>query len=256
MSTGNGFKPLFSQMVMQHGPVGLLGRAILKAEEATRQQGVFLSFATFPELLQANQANSDTWLPIVTTFDCRYSDLNENSAFCILGRNREGDVVACQAARLFDWQDTNFQEEAQSLRLFYQDPSQAKLSTEQCRVSAVAARGTVGRVLYSGGAWYRRDFRGKGLVEYLPRIARAYAHTLWNIDCTVTLMAQAVVRGGVFPRNGYRNIEWAVDLVGTRLGDMHAAYLWIKQDEMLEDLNEFLGGEGTQVDLGLRAIRH
>jgi hypothetical protein len=68
-------------------------------------------------------------------------------------------------------------------------------------------------------------------------------------------MAQAVVRGGVFPRNGYRNIEWAVDLLGTRLGDMHAAYLWIKQDEMLEDLNEFLGGEAAQADLGLRAVR-
>jgi hypothetical protein len=83
----------------------------------------------------------------------------------------------------------------------------------------------------------------------------AYAHTLWNIDCTVTLMAEAVVKGGVFPRNGYRNIEWAVDLVGSRLGDMHAAFLWIKQDEMLNDLSDFLGGERSQADLSLRAVR-
>jgi hypothetical protein len=255
MDTRHSLEPLFSHMVMQHGPVGLLSRAILKAEDAVRQQGVNLSFATFAELLEANQANSSTWLPIVTTFDCRYSDLNETSAFCILGRNRQGDVVACQAARLFDWGNTSFHEEARSLRLFYRDPPRMKLPKEQCRVSAIAARGTTGRVLYSGGAWYRRDFRGKGLVEYLPRIARAYAHTLWNIDCTVTLMAEAVVKGGVFPRNGYRNIEWAVDLLGTRLGDMHAAYLWIKQDEMLDDLSAFLGSEGPQADLRVRAVR-
>jgi hypothetical protein len=255
MGIGNGSEPLFSHMVMQHGPIGLLSRAILKAEDAARQQGVSLAFAEFTELLEANQTNSATWRPIVTTFDCRFSDLNETSAFCILGRNRHGDVVACQAARFFDWRHTNFADEAQSLRLFYQDPAQDKLPNEKCRVSAVAARGTIGHVLYSGGAWYRPDFRGKGLVEYLPRIARAYAHTLWNIDCTVTLMAEAVVKGGVFPRNGYRNIEWAVDLLGTRLGDMHAAFLWIKQDEMLSDLSDFLGGERAQADLGLRAAR-
>jgi len=251
----NNVEPLFSHMVMRHGPVGLLSRAILKAEDAVRQQGVILSFATFKQLLEANQANSATWLPIVTTFDCRYSDLEEANAFCILGRDRQGDVVACQAARFFDWTNSSFREEAQSLRLFYHEPREAKLPNERCEVSALAARGTTGRVLYSGGAWYRRDFRGKGLVEYLPRIARAYAHTLWNIDCTVTLMAEAVVKGGVFPRNGYRNIEWAVDLLGTRLGDMHAAYLWIKQDEMLDDLSAFLGSERPEADLRVRAVR-
>jgi hypothetical protein len=68
-------------------------------------------------------------------------------------------------------------------------------------------------------------------------------------------MAEAVVRGGVFPRNGYRNIEWAVDLLGSRLGDMHAAFLWIKQEEMLQDLSDFLGGGQAQADLGVRAVR-
>jgi hypothetical protein len=92
-------------------------------------------------------------------------------------------------------------------------------------------------------------------VGYLPRIARAYAHTLWNIDCTVTLMAEAVVRGGVFPRNGYCNIEWAVDLIGSRLGDMHAALLWIKQDEMLQDLDNFLNRKQPQADLHHRGAR-
>jgi hypothetical protein len=255
MGIGHDFEPLFPHIVMRHGPVDQISRAILGAEEAVRQQGVFLSFATFEELLEANQANSATWLPIVTIFDCRFSELDAANAFCILGRNRSGDVVACQAARLCDWPDTNFSEEAQSLRLFYRDPVRAKLPNEQCRVSAIAARGVSGRVLYSGGAWYRPDFRGRGLVGYLPRIARAYAHTLWNIDCTVTLMAEAVVRGGVFPRNGYCNIEWAVDLIGSRLGDMHAALLWIKQDEMLQDLDNFLNRKQPQADLHHRGAR-
>src|SRR5437867_5842127 len=103
MSTQRDTPSLFSHMTMQHGPIGLLSRAILKIEDVVRQQGVFLSFATFEELLHANQAHSSTWLPIVTIFDCRFSQLDDATAFCILGRNRQGEVVACQAARLLDW---------------------------------------------------------------------------------------------------------------------------------------------------------
>src|SRR5262245_48286421 len=107
------YSQLVSQVPMQHEPIALLTRAVLQIDDVVRQQGVFLSFVNFEELLHANQAHSSTWLPIVAIFDCRFSQLDDATAFCILGRNRGGEIVACQAARLLDWPNTNFWKEAQ-----------------------------------------------------------------------------------------------------------------------------------------------
>ena len=89
-------------------------------------------------------------------------------------------------------------------------------------------------------AWYRRDYRGKGLVEYLPRLSRAYAAGVWGTETTITMMAENNVKKGVFPRNGYRNIEMDVDVVNSQGGTIRFAYIWTKGEEMEEDLEEFL----------------
>lgn len=239
---------LFSQIDMEHGPPGLLGRALLKAESAARDRGISLSFATMDELVRVNEANRETWVPLFTGFDPRFNDLTPANSFCILGRNAEGQVVATQAARFYEWNTTTYHEEAESLRLLYADPAKHGLKGERCEVTALAAGGIRGRVLYSGGAWYHPRYRGIGLVELLPRMARALAFTRWKTDCTVTMMAERNVNKGVFPRNGYRNIEWDVRFLGTRSGTIRFALLWIKANEMLEDLEQFLGR--VDVELG------
>ncbi len=43
--------------VAMHGPIPLLGRALLAAETAAWERGVTLSFATFEELVEVNQKN-------------------------------------------------------------------------------------------------------------------------------------------------------------------------------------------------------
>ncbi len=48
------------------------------------------------------------------------------------------------------------------------------------------------------------------------------------------------MKRGVFPRNGYRNAEWAVEAVNGRMGTLRYALLWSKSGEMIEDLDEFL----------------
>jgi hypothetical protein len=109
-------------------------------------------------------------------------------------------------------------------------------------------------VAFSGAAWYRRDFRGVGLVEWLPRLSRALAKGLWDTDVTVTVMAENNVKRGVFPRNGYRNGEWAVEAINGRMGTLRYAFLWSKSDEMVEDLEEFLGNLVPERDAALRAV--
>lgn len=245
---------LFSQVTLKHGPVGVLGRAILAAEQLARAKGVTLSFATAQDLLAANEANRNTWLPLISVFDARFNDFDETKALFILGRDAAGDIVACQAGRLYTWEDTNFKQECESLRIFYTDPQSMKLPGEKWVVSALGAKGTAGRVVFSGAAWYRRDYRGMGLVEYLPRISRALAKGLWDSDVTVTVMAENNVKKGVFPRNGYRNGEWAVEATNGRMGTLRYAFLWSKTPEMIEDLEEFLGDLVPQHHAALGAI--
>jgi hypothetical protein len=243
-------KTLFSRISINHEPRDLLGRALLKAEAAARQRGVSLSFASMHELVSVHADNRATWGALYTGFVPEFNDLTQDNSFCLLGRNAAGRVVATQVARVYDWPDSSFHEETQNLRIFYRDPLAQKLPGERCEVTALAAKGVRGRVLYSGGAWYHPDYRGLGLVEILPRLARALAHARWNTDCTITLMAEHNIKKGVFPRNGYRNIEWDVRFVGTRCGDIRFALLWLKRNEMLEDLEHFL--RSFEVELGDR----
>jgi len=184
----------------------------------------------------------------------RFNDLDDRNAFFILGRDGAGEVVACQAGRLYQWDNSNFKEECESLRMFYRDPEAGMLPGEEWTVTALGARGASGRVAFSGAAWYRRDFRGVGLVEWLPRLSRALAKGLWDTDVTVTVMAENNVKRGVFPRNGYRNGEWAVEAINGRMGTLRYAFLWSKSDEMVEDLEEFLGNQVPERDAALRAV--
>ncbi len=245
---------LFSQITLRHGPAGVLGRTILATEQLALSKGVQLSFVTGQDLLAVNEANRATWLPLISVFDVRFNDLDERNAFFILGHDAAGEVVACQAGRLYEWESTNFKEECESLRMFYRDPEAGKLPGEEWTVTALSAKGASGRVAFSGAAWYRRDYRGVGLVEWLPRLSRALAKGLWDTDVTVTVMAENNVKRGVFPRNGYRNAEWAVEAINGRMGTLRYAFLWTKTAEMIEDLEQFLGDLVPERDGALRAV--
>lgn len=240
MSQANLHQTLFSQITLSKGNFTLLGKTILAAEQMCQGLGVRLSFATAKEFLAVNEANRASWLPLASFFHPQFSTLTSENSVFILGRNSTGEVVACQACRFYDWEGSNFKEECESLRFWYDDPQSMKNPDEKTVVSALAARGTTGKVAYSGAAWYRPDYRGKGLVEYLPRLSRAYAAGVWGTETTITLMAENNVKKGVFPRNGYRNLEWDVDVVKSQGGTIRFAYIWTKSDEMEEDLENFL----------------
>ena len=231
---------LFSKIQLQYGPLAILGRTILAAEQLCNLTGVTLTIATGEEMLAANASNTASWLPLTRILDCRFNPLNSTNALFVIGRDSSDAIVACQAIRHLNLHGTNFADEIEGLRLHYSSPETMAAPGESYRVTSLSARGTTGHVAYSGGAWYRNDYRGVGLVEWLPRLARAYARSVWDTRTTVTLMEEKNVARGVFPRNGYRNLEWAVHIENSGFGSMRTAYLWLKDDEMLEDLEQFL----------------
>lgn len=241
-------------LVLNHGPVRLLGRLLLAADTAARERGVFLSFATLEELVAINRANRATWRPLLPVFDPSCGRPDPTSAICLLGRNAAGDVVVTQGARFFDWRNTSLHDEATSLRLLYRDPDAWRQPNEAVQVTAPTARLITGNVAYTGAHWCHPDCRGKGLPAITPRIARALAIALWNVDFACTLMVDDVFARGVARRAGYLNAEWSVELKNTPLGTLTTALLWSRRDEIVADLENFLA---SLVDTDARVIeRH
>jgi hypothetical protein len=232
--------PFVAGLVLNHGPIQLLGRLLLAADTAARERGVFLSFATLEELVAINRANRATWRPLLPVFDPACAQLDPTSAICLLGRNAAGDVVVTQGARFFDWHGTTLHDEATSLRLLYRDPGAWRQPDEAIQVTAPTARLITGNVAYTGAHWCHADFRGKGLPTITPRIARALAIALWDVDTACTLMVEDVFARGVARRAGYLNAEWSIELKNTPLGTLTTALLWSRRDEIVADLENFL----------------
>jgi hypothetical protein len=225
-----------ASLKIKYGPVGLLGRFFLWADAAAQERGIKLYFAGLQDLVAANKANSDSWRPLVPVFDPVLGGMRPEMGFVLIGRDKHERVVATHAARLYEW-SASLKDEATSLRMFYADPAAAFARGDRCEIAAPVAQNITGRVVFSGAAWYRRDFRGKGLGGILPRISRAYAFTRWNSDFTIAMMGDAVFAGGMAERSGYTKAEpSSVELVASPLGAMRCALAWVQPDELLADL--------------------
>jgi hypothetical protein len=227
------------QVAVNHGPSELLGPFFVEADAAARRAGVFLTLGDFSELVAVNRANGDNWAPLIPLFDPRNGPLPPEKAFCLIGRNERGEAVAAHAVRRYDWPNTCFTEEAESHRLFYADPARMKYPQETCRVSAPYAREVTGRVAYSGAAWVRPDYRGRALALVLPRLAKAYAFTLWRPDFIVSWMTEATFKRGLLQHVGYTTIDWDVQLRASFIGDLRFAFLSMRQSCLLDYVRDF-----------------
>lgn len=251
--------PAFTdRLELTYGPLDKLGRFFLLAEQRMKALGLDLCFGSFEELMAVNRANGDTWRPLLPSFDPELSDLNEDNAICVFGRDANGTVVATQAVRLFTWTDTNFLAEAENLRLFYADPVARRIATERCDVTAEPTRAIDGRVLFSGAGWYHPDYRGKGLGVLMPRISRLYGLSRWYIDFAVCIMAEGVVKGGFPERAGYRHVDWALIMQHMpvyREGTVRAAAVWMDTEAALQDLDLMLSRLGRpEVDRAVKDV--
>jgi hypothetical protein len=232
--------PLIEQLTITHGPVDLLGRFFLLADTAARERGVTLSFGRMADLIELNEQNRDSWLPLFPTYDIRHNTIPPDEAFCVLGRDRAGKVVAAHSGRLFNLRFNDFHDLAESLHLMYENPGHSKRPGETCEVTAKAPRSIKGRVVFSGAAWYHPDYRGKQLSTIVPILSRAYAYTHWNMDYLVAMMSEGVVKGGMTLRTGYTNIDWDIRVTNSAMGDVRFAFMWMQAPQLLQDVAKFV----------------
>src|SRR5262245_25794821 len=214
---------ILTNIVIEHGPIDVLGRFFVRADTAARECGAHLTFASCDELVQANRENRANWLPLVPLFDPANGNITAENSFCILGKTQAGAVVAAHAARLYTWPETTFVEEIQSLRLFYSEPERQKNPGEHVAISALGARVSTGRVCYSGPAWVHPEDRGRGLSKILRRFAKAYALAKWNPAYVASLMTESVFKSGFAPRFSYNHVDWEVRWVKSPLGTLRLA---------------------------------
>jgi hypothetical protein len=240
---------LITDITVEHGPVGLLGRFFLKADTAARRRGVTLSFATFEELVEVNRR--DSWKRIISMYDPRYcpKGLAPDRALCILGRDSRGEVVTTHAACFYDVDDRDtLYDVATSSRMFYDDPERMKLPGERCEVTAEIARSIRGRVLINGAVWFHPSYRKRDLAMIVPRVARTFAFTRWKIDYSMGLIVEAVFNGGVVDSLGYPHREWDLKLLNSTSGDVRCCFAWMDAKELVADIERWLGGFDAQVD--------
>jgi hypothetical protein len=229
-----------SDIRIDYGPSELLGKVFLMTDYALRELGVFLSFGSFEELAETNRANRESWLPIVPTFDPSNGLCDSDSGYVLIGRNNSGRIVVTQGTIIFDWTNSNFKEEAESMRLFYTDPQKRARQQERCNVSAPSAASLRGRVAHHGAAWWHPSVRGNLIGSLIARISRAYSYTRWRPDLCLAINSNALIDRGFPVRNGYQHIERGVHIRNFELGDYDGGVVWITVEELLAELPIFL----------------
>lgn len=231
-------KRLPDQVDVAYGPQEIISRFILQGDREARDRGVYLSIEhDFEALIAFNRSQTETWYPMIPIFDPAYSELGPDNAFWIAGRNRDGEIVTIQCARLYDWRDSSFEREFESLRFAYRDPDLERWPEESTFCNAPSGRRISGLVCYSGGAWYHPDYRGRGFASIIPRLSRAIAYSRWNTNFTISVVEPVLVDKGVVARYGYTRIEEGIDWLNSFRGHMfNICLIWMDRTELLNDL--------------------
>lgn len=252
----NGPRRFLQDIVIDYGPPDVLGRLFLKCDTELQEKGVEVSFSTLEEMKKVNEANRDSWRPLLPMFDHDLTPVPPENSFAMLARDRNGKVIAAQGGLLYTLTKATLKEEFESMRFFYRDPARQCLPGEKARITAPKAAEMVGRVAFVGAVWFHPDWRGKGLVGPLGRINRAYAFTKWYADYAISIMTEELVNAG-FARNAvWPHVEWDIHLTNVttlRNKTFRLALIWTDSDEQLEHFREYAmpapsAVHGAQVD--------
>jgi hypothetical protein len=233
---------------IDYGPAGLLGRFLLFADNYVDERGITLQFAPIAEAWRAQTANRDSWGLFPPMLDGRLSTLSEAMSYCLLGRNRRGEMVAAQCGRIYDLGRRSFSDIVEDQSFFYGEGGNPLPGQPTCELWAPAAKRISGTVVYSGALWVRPDHRGHRLAKLLPRISRSYALARWNTDFTVAFIGDKLAETPLLNMYGYTKVEAGFRITNLEGSEMTGALMWMDRDELAADLARYLAEGLAQVD--------
>ncbi|MBB4577679.1 hypothetical protein GGI59_006593 [Rhizobium lentis] len=184
-----------------------ISKYIATAEELARQSGLTLTMGDdFKEYIGITSRLPGK-SPTYPNFHPDCSDLQPGRAFWIVGRDGEQKVAHVQAMRLDNISNTSLAEHLRSLRACFADPGLRAGVGSACSCDAPTAHSITGLVAYRGDLWLREDFRGRGLMAFLGRLAFGLAWSKWSPDFIYGLVAGWYIEKGIADRCGYRHRE-------------------------------------------------
>lgn len=242
-------RPSFVESLrIDYGPASLLGRFFLYADNLVYEHGIVLEFAPIAEAWRAQIANRSSWALFPPMLDGRLSQISNAMSYCLLGRNRAGDIVASQAGRIYDLGRRSFGDIVQDQSFFYGEGGVPQLGQPICELWAPAAKRISGTIVYSGALWVRPDHRGHRLARILPRISRSYALAKWNTAFTVAFIGEKLAQSPLLAMYGYTKIEPGFRIRHLEGTEMTGALMWMDREELAADLACFMADGLAQID--------
>lgn len=152
-------------------------------------------------------------------FDPRLQPVTSETAFWIIGRNTDRQIVHTQAMRIVDLGGHSMGEYfGRHFRDFPPSVPGLNLERSRCRV-APALRHIYGRCCYDGEFWIapgEEGLRGRGVSCVLGRYGFYQAMQHWDPDIIMAFMANPVAMKGLAERTGWMHtipgaVRWAID---------------------------------------------
>ena len=234
------YESLLDQITITHGDYRLFRRYFIAAEEFARRAGVHIRINTdFHRLVELTRRHRESWTPIQPGFDPAHSRIRPDTAFWVEALDEDGNTVATHAQRLFVWPNTTLEDEVRSLRIFYADPAPHVMAGESMEITAPIGKLMTGRAMWGGVLWTHPDWRRRGLVKIVPRIARAYGYTRWAPEY-IFAFVEAKLAGIVPHASGPYTVEpGLISRIGFR-GEFPAIIMWMKAATMLDDMESLV----------------
>jgi hypothetical protein len=232
---------------IDHGPARELGRFFLTADTLVRAAGIQLRLVSIKDASQAHTNNKESWPAFPPMLDSRLSHIDTASSYALLGYNQSGEVVSSQAGRIYETPEQQTLPDMIGDQSFlYGGSFDPQNGHPTCHITAPSSRRISGRYVYSGALWVRPDYRGHRLANILPRVSRAYALSRWNTDFTIAFIGNAT--SSLCKLYGYPNIEPGVEFRGLGPSYSTMSLMWMTTDQLVEDLETFMGTVRPQVD--------
>lgn len=238
-NTSASSRHLSGSAILQRSMV--VAHVLVKAYTMALDRGIRLRFGEFEELCHVNRRHSDSWRPVIPMFDVTHCRLAPDRSFAVFGETQDGEIAVTACARLYEWDDRSLADEVVSLRMFYDDPSAAIQRGERWSVVSPEVEQVRGRVLFTGGAWVRPDYRSTGLSRIVPRFARAYGLNTWNPDVICSFQELSMATGGHLAKSGHVNVGHAVTAIDSPIGSLDIALGKMSPADLVDDLQRFVG---------------
>ena len=185
--------------------------------------------------------------PAMSLYDPSISYFPEHNGAWLAVLDQAGNLIGCQANRVFLIMPGSLREHMETLTLLYDDPQQQAFPSERIDLAEPArslAETVSGRIVYAGRLWVHEDWRGHSIGQTLSLLGHCLGCAWWYPDRIVTLVNHANATGKAGTKFDYPDRARGVSWTGTlQEGAVGSDDLWLyvkKPDDVTRQLQAFL----------------